>query len=436
MGSLKAVQNNITAGKYKNEYEFQVALFNSFTQAHDGHFDFYPDALTRAFLFRRQVALVSVSKDGVELPKIYVLSKKVRSTILTPNLTSLDDTMDSLATGSTFKPSAVTKINGVEASRFVQDQSDPATPFQDKDAAYNAFFMSKASVASGLNGFFQAGGPFSFMYPGPTTTLTFENGTTREYRNEASLRASFAGVTDGDTFYKKFCSGPPTTTLAPAPTGTPGTNITSSRISSTSSTPTPVATALGYPQPVVIASDGSISGYYLSDPGNTDVAVLSVLTFSPDKPDEFQAVSQKFTTAAKAAGKKKLVIDVSLNGGGFLFLGYDMFRQFFPQVAQDGFTRFRENPAFLKIGKIISDSIPDNFTKEHSSDELIQSYESFYNYKFDLNMVNNTFDSWNAKYGNKIRDKGDEFSSLVRWDMSDPLSTYNTTYGLGMNITG
>ncbi|CAG8957834.1 hypothetical protein HYFRA_00000174 [Hymenoscyphus fraxineus] len=414
--SLKAVENNLTAGKYRNEIQFQTALFKVFTQAHDGHFDFFPDALTRAFVYRRPMSLVS-----------YALSESFYAVKLKSKL--LADTQASLAPGSTFKPSAVTKINGIEASRFLQEMSDTDTPFQDKDAAYNAMFATRAGQSQGFNGFFQSGGPFSFIFPGPTTQMTFENGTTREFRNEAQLRASFTGVVDGDTFFKKFCSGPPAAAAPPSPT-----NPTTTPTPSTA--PPPVATVPGYPQPVIIASDGSVSGYYLQDPGNTDVAVLSVLTFAPEKPDEFQRTIQRFISIAKGAGKKKMVIDTSLNGGGFLFLGYDLFRQFFPQIAQDGFTRFRQNAAFTKISEIVSESIPPNFSQLSSSDEEIQTYEIWYNYKFDLDMTNNTFPNRETKFGDKIKDKGDTFSSLVRWNMADPLSTSNTTYGIGINITG
>lgn len=90
-------------------------------------------------------------------------------------------------------------------------------------------------------------------------------------------------------------------------------------------------------------------------------------------PQEFQAVTEQFLNDAKAAGMKKLVIDVSGNGGKssmslycmelllttcrgmydfklslreFIVLtppldilqGYDSFRQLFPHIVQEGYT--------------------------------------------------------------------------------------------------
>jgi hypothetical protein len=43
-----------------------------FQSVHDGHFRFAPDLLSKAVQFRRPVSIVSVSMDGVEVPKVYV----------------------------------------------------------------------------------------------------------------------------------------------------------------------------------------------------------------------------------------------------------------------------------------------------------------------------------------------------------------------------
>lgn len=69
--ALAKVKANLVADKYENEYAFQLDLYVSvFGPGHDGHFVFYPDALTRVFEWRRQRALVSISEDGKSLPVI------------------------------------------------------------------------------------------------------------------------------------------------------------------------------------------------------------------------------------------------------------------------------------------------------------------------------------------------------------------------------
>lgn len=69
---LNTILANIKAGMYKNEHEFQTDLFTTFQAVHDGHFRFAPDLLSKALQFRRPVQVVSVSRDGVELPKVYL----------------------------------------------------------------------------------------------------------------------------------------------------------------------------------------------------------------------------------------------------------------------------------------------------------------------------------------------------------------------------
>jgi hypothetical protein len=71
-GKLASVKSNLENGTYANEYEFQEDLYQVFAPAHDGHFVVYPDLLTKVFEWRRKRSLVSVSSDGVELPKIYL----------------------------------------------------------------------------------------------------------------------------------------------------------------------------------------------------------------------------------------------------------------------------------------------------------------------------------------------------------------------------
>lgn len=67
---LASVGTNLQNDKYANEYEFQEDLYQIFARAHDGHFVFYPDALTKAFQWGRKRSLVSISEDGSSLPVI------------------------------------------------------------------------------------------------------------------------------------------------------------------------------------------------------------------------------------------------------------------------------------------------------------------------------------------------------------------------------
>ena len=229
---------------------------------------------------------------------------------------------------------------------------------------------------------------------------------------------------DGESFYQKFCTGP-------APTA--ATNQSTPTMPALP--PTATTTAHGYPTPVVISSDQQVSGYFLDDdPAYDDVAVLSMVSFDPNFPAEFQSVIQTLISDAKAAGKTKLVIDLSSNGGGIILTGYDAFRQLFPNIVQDGFTRFREHEAFDVLSKQIS-AISANFSAATATDEQINAYESIANYRYDLNLTDRKFLTYADKFA-PVEFNGDNFTQIIRWNLNDPLTTTNYTYGLGETITG
>ena len=333
-----------------------------------------------------------------------------------------------MSLNSSFTPSALTSIDGEDVYTFLEAEAQ-GNFLQDPDAAYNILFYSPAfeAAAPGWKGFFAGSGRQGYVYPGATTTFAFENGTTFVYENTASVKGDFSGVTDGNSFYQVFCTGPPDSTPTSASTTT------------AVSTATPTATAsgpvvpAGYPTPVVITPDQSAAGYYIPD--LPDVAVLSLLSFDPDVPVDFQMAVQEFFADALAAGKTKLVIDLSANGGGLILQGYDTFRQLFPQIIQDGFTRFRNQEGFDLIAEEYAAIIPANYSPATASADLINIFESAPNYRFDYNITDQPFTSLQAKLGPQTY-HGDNFTNIIRWDLDDPILTINATFGMGEEITG
>lgn len=79
--------------------------------------------------------------------------------------------------------------------------------------------------------------------------------------------------------------------------------------------------------------------------------MLAVPSFVGTTDDElpFQKVNTYFINEAVARGKKKLIIDVSANGGGTILQGYDLFKQLFPQILPYGATRFRAHEVSIPV---------------------------------------------------------------------------------------
>jgi hypothetical protein len=339
-----------------------------------------------------------------------------------------------IAGNSTASP--VASINGQDAVTFLSDLGQLGV-LGDHDANYNTLFYSKPFAAAnpGSDGYFAGSSRFGYIWPGAQTEIVFQNGTRRTYCTVAQLLVDFAGVTDGESMYRRFCNPNPSSPATPPPPPSPSSSSSPSPTSSGSSSSSTPSNVPGYPVPEVVSSDGVISGYFLNSTRNSDVAVLSMLDFAPWIPAEFQSVMQTFISQAKAAGKTKLVIDLSANGGGDILLGYDAFRQLFPQIEQDGFTRFRYTEAMAVMAQQYAAVIPADFDPSTASDEVITMYEGAPNYRFDVNLTDGEFTSVADAFG-PHEYNGDNFSNIHRFNMNDPLATVNTTYGMGMEITG
>ena len=71
MGGLEQLQQGINSGIFPNQYEFDAALQTLLHATHDGHVDLIAGVLA-AFSFASPCDIVSVSLDGVQLPKVYL----------------------------------------------------------------------------------------------------------------------------------------------------------------------------------------------------------------------------------------------------------------------------------------------------------------------------------------------------------------------------
>ncbi|KAK3399896.1 hypothetical protein B0T20DRAFT_172260 [Sordaria brevicollis] len=399
-GALDKVKAKLQADKYANEYQFQQELYTTvFGPGHDGHFVFYPDALTRVFEWRRQRSLISISEDGKSLPVIKVY----------------EDVMANPKTASVVK-----LINGIDAATYLAKTIDAAGFSQDPDANYNSMFYQKATVAnSGSTGYFANGGRIRYIYQGANTTLTFANGTSVTLENQAAVKADMTGVTSGAAYYAKFCNP----------------NGVSSAATSESAAAAPAANVPGYPKPVIITSDAVVSGYFLEGAGYEDVAVIALLAFSSQSIAEFQAVVQDFLAEAVAAGKTKLIVDFQNNGGGYILQGYDFFRQLFPSIVQDGYSRWKETDSYNAMAEIVSDRVAGVNPYTNPDGDLVEDYESWFNYRYDLNLTNQPFPSFASKFSPHVY-ANTPYTNLMRWNLNDNLTTTNDTYGMGIEITG
>lgn len=134
---------------------------------------------------------------------------------------------------------------------------------------------------------------------------------------------------------------------------------------------------------------------------------------------------------SKNAGKTKLVFDLRGNGGGHAMLGYDTFKQVFPQADQSPFggTRYRTHEALDIVGRVTEDfaagrtyaqnnetAFLEGFAEMTHNDVLL--FTSAFNYDLQLDADEDEFLSWEQLLGPQNHN-GDTFSNILRYNFSD-----------------
>ncbi|KAF7503355.1 hypothetical protein GJ744_003961 [Endocarpon pusillum] len=378
---------------YSSEWEFGIDMLRTFNNVHDSHTRYIMDVVGKAFTFRREVALVSISKDGYSLPLVYI-----------------HDDIQRWLTGDILFPSAVTTING-QAADLVLDSWMRIGPHQDPDAMYNTLFWSAPQNTIRSNkGLFGGSGLASFFYPGSQTDIVFANGTRTIYDNVADVNVDFGGVKDGESFYQKICNK--------------RDQDNSAKPSSTASEPSVINIATsGYPLPVLRHPQNYIAGYYLNSSSYNKVAILSIPSFvSGDDEKEqtdFERIARDFIHHAKAAGMTKLIIDLRGNAGGTILHAFGLFMQLFPHLEPWGASRFRAFDTLNAIGKQVT-SLADAFYNGTNTTGVYHDATGRepFNHHLLVNAQSHNFTDWSDLYGPVSVPCRDNYTHLMRYNLS------------------
>ncbi|TIA28738.1 hypothetical protein D6C83_07401 [Aureobasidium pullulans] len=378
---------------YDNEFDFQMDVFKLFSSAYDGHLAYVPDILD-VFVFSRvqseelrdEVAdyfsLISVTTDNNDLPDVYAYSDVAA-------LVDLDQ--------FDYTPSPLTQINGEDVLSWLNSYASQNGRSQDPDANYNALFLNVPTLA--YQGVETSHFAVSRFFQGNKTNLAFANNTNRDVMTRAQFLANktLEGLTDGANFFDRFCTQNLTETVL---------TQTATLVNETQEVPfDPSSPAdnspphLAYPTPVIISSDNSVAGYFSET--YDYLAILAISSFSTTSETEFEDVVRDFLEMASNDDRTSLVIDLRGNGGGSIFLAYDLFRQLFPREAPYGAGNYRANELHDFTGRLASDNIaqlraayPD-LAKSGADGVVLNSF----NYREPLTVDNEAFTSWQELFG-------------------------------------
>ncbi|CAG8959328.1 hypothetical protein HYFRA_00013098 [Hymenoscyphus fraxineus] len=437
---LEDLKKGIEGGIFPNQYEFEAALQALLLASHDGHLTLDAGILA-AFSFASQYDLVTLSKDGIETPKVY----------LTDDFAQSNGFIN-------YTPSAVASINGEDTFSYLKKfATKNAIGLVEQHADWNSLMRSAAQDYQGDINIF--GGRVTF-YPGDTITFVLENGT-RIHDDFIAIYYSPGNTgpleTGGD-FYNYFVLGilPDSyeddlvdnnthnittpadgtsleTSSDPLPTTNPDTPV-----SATSDDSSPAPTCAGsfnnaaYPTcPDVSQEWGYTGGYFLND---SSIAVLVLPTFDYDDEaiDSFDRTIADFLKQSRSANLEKVVIDLQQNGGGQSLLAIAAFRHFFPNIDPYVGSRMRAHPAAYVMGKSINDLFvdivngldPSTTADDETTDEdAITLKEILYADEFvSSERINaNTgklFSTWDAFFGPNPSG-GDNFTTPQRYNLSD-----------------
>jgi hypothetical protein len=157
LAGLNDLQQGIQNGIFPNEYEFEAALQALLYATHDAHVELFAGALA-VFSFGSSYELVSLSIDGVQLPKVYLAVDFVASNSFT-----------------TYTPSAIHTINGINTTTYLTEfASNNSYGTLEPHADWNQLMLSAAQDIQGTATVFNGGATF---YPGDSLTFKLENGT-------------------------------------------------------------------------------------------------------------------------------------------------------------------------------------------------------------------------------------------------------------------
>ena len=326
---LGEIKDKINSDSYDSQYDFDVEFALLARATNDYHFNLNPGLIgSQNWAWSLQWTLTTISADGKALPQVYVYE-------------------DIEAEPRGWDPSPITMIGGVSAMEYLADialnyntvgvgESHAEWNIMIRDAPYT--FGSGSVIEQSLF-------TVSKIFRGETLDVAFANGTksTWDWVGYCSSDMTQMDWTSADNIYNTVVLTPPSSSsssskrkrqdseefipdepptyiyqypyyvsfVAPAATETAAPTITETGV------PSP-----NYPYPDVAqepfrVKGGKVSGYLYT---NESVAVISLPSFeiNPKLKDSItfcKAISDTLI-AAKKAGVKKIVLDISGNGGG------------------------------------------------------------------------------------------------------------------------
>jgi len=396
LAELDRITNSLD--NYASQYDFEIDLQTLGLHCHDYHTSIRGGISASIPFWSRGFDLVSASRDGIEAPKVYLLSDVVDSEPQLPFALKSDTNI-----------SPVQTINELPVQMFLQTQQLVASS-HDPDSMYNQLFFSLPQSVNPGRLWYPTFND-SVFYPGPETSLRFENGSHYTRSTWAAVPCMMGNITTGQEYWNA-CVYPEgnanTTTVVARPT--PNSLPSDNTVVTAASVPS-VTQIASHAVPIVVDSLGLLAGYFIDKPDYSDVAVLVIRSFDgrklPDYLKSFQDSLEKFLGQARNSSKTRLVIDIQGNGGGIIDAGTELVAQLFPNVPPDQKGNFRASIGFEIILEELGRRVElANGELSDTEDILTNEARSPYAWQAVMSPNATEFISFRDSYGPRKLDDG------------------------------
>ncbi|KAG8531657.1 uncharacterized protein KY384_003288 [Bacidia gigantensis] len=452
MADLDTIAEAVKAGIYTSQYDFDADVISLARTANDYHFNLKPGILgSNMWAWSLKWQLTSFSTDGKELPKVYVFQ-------------DIQQAGDVVNLG--WKPSAVATLDGKTILEYLSDlATDRNTVGVAESHTEWNIMMENAAYAFGVGATNDESlFTVSQTYPGEFLTGTFENGTrfTWEWFGYCKKDMTKEEWTSADNIYNKVVlrqegdaenaekrqnreflpsvDEPAYIKYRPYYIPfVPLVDLEDTAINQTTSDKVPFNS---YPEPTVVQEpfgkgQGTTSGYVYE---NESIAVISIPSFDVESAQNMSAsFSQSVSDTlyeAKKSGVKKIVIDISGNGGGIAFQAYETFRRIFPDIYPYQLIRAQATDTLNTIGSAFDTiaanqgNIASKEVQSSAKNELAGAVSISSTRKFAADSsISKSFGSFSSWFGPVTSSNNGKYTIPARFDFTDP----DLAKGMGLN---
>lgn len=337
---------------YKSDYEFQLAISKYFDAMQDGHFSYTGTCYSRISF--KQPFIVHAVAQGNANPKIVILGTD-------------DQVSTSRSMGlSKFIGAELVEIDGQNAYTYLQAVGDNLwSKGKDPNVRFNRAIAQKM-FDSESGSFFLARGAFSGRtFPVPNSdsvryTFKLSNGQSQSI-DVPWVGTNNGGWTDASSFWSKNCAPRTATDGQEGEEGTkpkkhteqelfaPGPEeiVQLKHVRTTNPSNTNEAGVMDEvvnPKPILTGPD---FGFFVVErTGKSPIGVFAMTGYENANEEWTSKIQQGFTELSRR-GVRKVVLDMSNNGGGTICTAYKLLQLITPQVHRPFATDFR-------VGKVVT----------------------------------------------------------------------------------